>query len=68
MPESLYIALAPDELGETSSGRTLQARPQRPEAGDFVNLTSAQMMIPLVWRLCLAWPSESVWEFSVPLP
>jgi hypothetical protein len=35
MPERLHLALAPDELGKTSSGRALQAGTKRPQPDDW---------------------------------
>ena len=36
--ERLHLALAPDELGQPAPCRTLQSRPQRPEAGHLINI------------------------------
>jgi hypothetical protein len=35
MKNGLHLTLAPDELGQTADGSTLQPRAQRSEAGDL---------------------------------
>src|SRR6266851_8894323 len=47
VPERLHLALAPDELGQSTPHGALQSRAQRAESGDLTNLDQlAQTLYP----------------------